>query len=333
MSPAPVAVVTGGSAGIGRAVVREFAKRGVDVAVLARGEAGIAAAVAEVEEQGRRGLAVVCDVADPAAVDAAAERVEAELGPIAFWVNDAFVGALSTSWDLTDDEFDRITRVTYFGQVHGMRAALRHMRPRRAGSIVNVSSSLAHRGIPYQAAYCGAKHAIKGYTESVRAELLADDSPVTVSMVSLPGVNTPQFDWNAVHGDDDRHPMPVAPLYQPEVPARVIVDVAFRPRHDAWVGTPTALSVLGNRLAPTVVDWYLARTSYDAQRSDDPLPRAAENLDSPSDDTHDHGAHGAFDEIARTTDPVSWIGARVGRTVGRSVRVGLKVASAVLDLR
>jgi NAD(P)-dependent dehydrogenase (short-subunit alcohol dehydrogenase family) len=270
-------------------------------------------------------------VSDRKQVDDAATRIEDELGPIDVWVNNAFVGALRYSWDLAEDDFRRITEVTYYGQVWGTQAALERMRPRNHGSIVNISSSLAHRGIPLQSAYCGAKHAIKGYTESVRIELSATGSEVTVSMVTLPGVNTPQFNWNDNQFPEDGHPMPVPPLYQPEVAARTIVDVAQRPRHDAWVGTPTAATVLGNRFAPGIVDWRLRRTGTTSQFADQDLPRYGSNIHEPGDDTVDRGAHGPFDDQARTFDPVSWLGMRVGRSLGRATNAGLGVLDSVVN--
>ncbi|HYH30622.1 MAG TPA: SDR family oxidoreductase, partial [Pseudonocardia sp.] len=240
----PVAVVTGGSAGVGRAVVREFAVQGYDVALLARGEDGLAAAVAEVEKAGRRALAVPTDVADPDAVDAAARTVEAELGPIDVWVNDAFTGSITFFDEVAADEYRRITEVTYLGFVNGTRAALRHMTPRQRGVVIQVGSALAFRGLPLQAAYCGAKHAIRGFTESVRTELLHKRSPIRLCEVHLPGVNTPQFD-QVVHRGVEHQPRPVAPVYQPEVAARAIVATARRPRRSTWVGMSTVATILG----------------------------------------------------------------------------------------
>ena len=299
-----VVVVTGGTAGIGRATVREFAGAGYDVAVLARGAAGLEGTRADVEALGRRCLASPCDVTDADAVDAAAQRVEDELGPIEVWVNNAFVGALSYFWDTTLEEFERITAVTYHGQVHGMRVALRHMRPRDRGRIVNVSSALAHRSIPLQSAYCGAKHAIKGVTESVVTELRATGSHVTVDLVTLPGVNTPQFGWNL--NKMPGHPMPVPPLVQPEVCARTIRYAAEHPRRQSWVGLGTVQTVLGNRVAPWFMDRYLARNGIDSQQTDRPThPDAGSNLFEPLDQDEDRGAHGSFDDQSSDHDPVS----------------------------
>lgn len=325
-----VVVVTGGSAGVGRATVREFASRGYDVAVLARGRAGVDGAAAEVREAGQRALAVTADVADADAIEVAAVRVEDELGPIDVWVNNAFVGALRYSWDQPAEDFRRITEVTYFGQVNGMRAALTRMRSRNHGAIVNISSALAHRGIPLQSAYCGAKHAIKGYTESVRVELAASGSAVTVSLVTLPGVNTAQFDWNDNQFADEGAPMPVPPIYQPEVAARAVADVAKSGRHDVWVGTPTVATILGNRLAPAVVDWQLARSGKSSQLSDRTDDRDAPNLFDAQDDTVDHGARGSFSADARTLDPVSWLGSQVGRRASHAVHLGLTILDRVV---
>jgi len=263
MPNARVAVVTGGSAGVGREVVRSLAARGWDVAVLARGEAGVQAAVEDVRGAGRRALGVLTDVADPRAVTDAAERVESELGPIGAWVNVAFAGALRYFWDTDPDTFARITEVTYLGQVNGTRAALAVMRPRDHGVIVNVGSALAFRGIPLQAAYCGAKHAVKGFTESVRTELLHTGSRVRICQVQLPGLNTPQFDWN--ENEFDQHPQPVPPVFQPEIAGRAIAHLVEHPRRNLWVGVSTAYTILGNRLAPWFLDRYLARTGISGQ--------------------------------------------------------------------
>jgi NAD(P)-dependent dehydrogenase (short-subunit alcohol dehydrogenase family) len=242
----PVVVVTGASAGIGRASVREFARAGYDVALLARGEAGLQAAAEEVRAAGRSALPVSVDVADTAALEHAAQTVEARLAPIDVWVNCAFAGSLAYFWDTAPEEFRRIGEVTYLGQVNGTRAALGSMRPRDHGVIVNVSSAMAYRGIPLQAAYCGAKHAVKGFTESVRTELRSTGSAVRVALVTLPGVNTAQFGWNLNRMPD--HPMPVPPVYQPEVAARAIRYSAEHRRRNVWVGVPTVYTVLGNRL-------------------------------------------------------------------------------------
>jgi NAD(P)-dependent dehydrogenase (short-subunit alcohol dehydrogenase family) len=301
----PVVVVTGGSAGIGRATVREFATAGYDVAILARGQAGIDGAVADVEELGGTALGLSVDVSDREAVESATDRIEDELGEIDVWVNNAFVGSLAYFWDTSPDEFERMTDVTYYGQVNGTRAALRVMRARDRGAIVNVSSSLAHRAIPLQSAYCGAKHATKGFTESVRVELRATGSNVTIGLVTLPGVNTTQFNWNLNRMED--HPQPVAPILQPEVVAKSIVSAAQHPRRNVWVGIATAYTVLGNRVAPAFLDWYLARTGVDGQQTEDDAPRWGSNLYEPQDADVDRGARGPFTEKSGTFDPVSLV--------------------------
>ncbi|KQX74290.1 SDR family oxidoreductase [Aeromicrobium sp. Root472D3] len=301
----PVVVVTGGSAGIGRAAVREFATAGYDVAIIARGQAGIDGAVADVEELGGTALGLSVDVSKIDDVEAATDRIEAELGEIDVWVNNAFVGSLAPFWETSPDEFERMTDVTYYGQVNGTRAALRVMRARDRGAIVNISSSLAHRAIPLQSAYCGAKHAVKGFTESVRVELRASGSNVTIGLVTLPGVNTTQFNWNLNRMPD--HPQPVAPILEPETVAKAIVSAAQHPRRNTWVGIATAYTVLGNRLAPSFLDWYLARTGIDGQQTDEDAPRWGSNLFEPQDEDVDRGARGPFSDKSGTFDPVSLV--------------------------
>ncbi|MCY1145658.1 SDR family oxidoreductase [Actinoplanes sp. Pm04-4] len=304
MTERRVAVVTGGTAGVGRAVVRELAGHGWDVAVLARGKAGLEGATEDASQLGARALGIETDVADSGQVRAAAARVEQELGPIELWVNDAFSGDLRYFWDIPEEEYRKITDVTYLGQVHGTRVALEYMRPRDRGVIVQIGSALAFRGIPLQSAYCGAKHAIKGFTDSVIAELKHVGSAVRVAQVQLPGVNTVQFDWNA--SEFDQHPQPVEPIFQPEVAARAVRFLAENPRRTMWVGFSTAYTILGSRLAPSFMDWYLARNVVDGQLSDDGGPRYGSNVFEPKDDDADHGAHGMFDDKAKSRDVWSW---------------------------
>ena len=319
-----VAVVTGGSAGVGRAIVRELAAHGYDVAILARGRSGIDGAVHDAEQTGAHALGIQTDVSVLAEVEAAADKVEQELGPIDVWVNDAFVGGLRFFWDTDDATYRRITDVTYLGTVNGTRVALSLMRPRNHGVVIQVGSALGFRGIPLQSAYCGAKHAIKGFTESVVTELRHERSKVRVCMVQLPATNTPQFDWNDT--DFDRHPMPVKPIFQPEVPARAVRYVAEHPRRNIWVGASTAATILANRLAPSLLDRYLGRTGVSGQLTDEDGPRLGSNVDTPRDDDVDAGAHGMFDQQAHPHDPWSWasmhrsaLGAGAGAVVAAAV--------------
>lgn len=299
-----VAVVTGGTAGVGRATVRELAARGWDVAILARGEAGLAGAAGDVRAAGQNPLPISVDVADDEAVERAATQVEAELGEIDLWVNVAFAGSLAYSWDTSMEEFRRMTEVTYYGQVHGTLAALKRMRPRNRGVIVNVGSAMAYRSIPLQSAYCGAKHAVKGFTESVMTELGHEKSKVKLCMVQLPGLNTPQFNWNL--NKMSEHPMPVAPIFQPELPAKAIAFLAEHPRRNMWVGVSTAYTILGERLGPKLVDLYLARKGVSGQQTSKDAPRWGSNVFEPQDETEDRGAHGPFDSKAHAKDPQLW---------------------------
>jgi NAD(P)-dependent dehydrogenase (short-subunit alcohol dehydrogenase family) len=293
-----VVVVTGAAAGVGRATAVAFGRERAQVALLARGEAGLAAAAHEVEEAGGRALAIPVDVADAAALDAAADRVERELGPIDVWVNDAMASIFAFTWDIAPEEIRRATEVTYLGGVYGTLAALKRMRSRDRGTIVQVGSALAYRAIPLQAAYCAAKHALRGFTDSLRVELEHDGSGVRVTMVHLPGLNTPQFTWVRVRGLSKR-PRPVAPVFQPEVAARAIVHAAAHPRRrELWVGGSTVMTIAGSKIAPWFADWYLARTNVEAQQTGEPLdPAAGDYLFESIDE--DRGAHGPFDGEAK----------------------------------
>jgi NAD(P)-dependent dehydrogenase (short-subunit alcohol dehydrogenase family) len=301
---ARIVVVTGGTAGIGRAAVREFAKNGYDVAILARGKDGLEATRKEVEAAGRRALAIATDVADWKAVEAAADRIERELGPIDVWVNNAFAGIFSRFMDVTADEYERVTQVTYMGQVNGTRAALKRMLPRDKGKIVLVGSALAYRGIPLQSAYCGAKHAIQGFIDSLRCELLSDKSNVTVTMVQMPGVNTPQFDW--IRAKLPGQPRPVGKVYQPEVAGRAIYAAAHDTRKEMLVGLPTVEAVWGNKVASSLLDDYLAATGIKAQQRPERVqPDRKDNLFEPV--AGDHGAHGSFDSEAVDSSAELWV--------------------------
>jgi len=294
-----VVVITGASAGVGRATVQRFARDGARIGLLARGRAGLEGARRDVERAGGQALVLPTDVADDAQVEAAADAVERAFGFIDVWVNNAMASVFSPIKDMTPDEFKRVTEVTYLGTVYGTLAALRRMLPRDRGHIVQVGSALAYRGIPLQAAYCGAKHAIQGFMDSLRAELLHDGSHVQVTMVQMPALNTPQFGW--VKSRLPRKAQPVPPIFQPEVAADAIHWAAHHERREMYVGLPTAVAITGNKVAPNVGDHYLAWTGYDSQQTDGPRrPDYQDNLWEPVDAERDYGAHGAFD--ARAAD-------------------------------
>ena len=293
-------MITGASAGVGRATARRFARGGARIGLLARGVDGLDAARREVEELGGRAVVLPCDVADADAVEAAAARVERELGPIDVWVNNAMASVFSPVRETPAGEFRRVTEVTYLGVVHGTLAALRRMLPRDRGVIVQVGSALAYRGIPMQAPYCAAKHAVQGFMDSLRCELLHDGSRVQVTMVQLPALNTPQFGW--VKSRLPRRAQPVPPIYQPEIAADAIVHAARHPRREYWVGAPTVIAIAGNRLAPGLADLHLARTGVEAQQTSEPEdPDRPHNLWSPL--PGDAGAHGRFDARAWSVSP------------------------------
>jgi short-subunit dehydrogenase len=290
-----IVAITGARAGVGRATAIEFAKNGCDVVLMAREQEGLERAAAEAASYGVRALAIPTDVADAAAVEAAAQRAEDELGPIDIWVNVAFATVFAPLHEITPEEYERATRVTYLGQVHGTMAALKRMRMRDRGTIVNVSSALAYRSVPLQAAYCGAKAAVRGFSDSLRSELLHDKKNIRLTLVDLPGVNTPQFDWAL--NKMGRKARPVAPVFQPEVAARAIYFAAFNKRREIWVGLPTVMSIVGNQVAPGLLDHYLASAGYKGQLTQEPHPDGApNNLFTPV--AGDYGAHGRFDSEA-----------------------------------
>jgi NAD(P)-dependent dehydrogenase (short-subunit alcohol dehydrogenase family) len=296
-----IVAITGASAGLGRAAAAAFAADGWDVALLARGRAGLDGAAADVRAHGRRALPIAVDVADADAVEAAAARIEAELGPIDVWVNDAMESVFAPIDQVTPEEFRRVTEVNYLGFVHGTQAALRRMKPRDRGVIVQVGSALAYRSIPLQAAYCASKHAIVGFTDSLRCELIHDRSHVKVTVVHMPALNTPQFDW--VRSRLPHQAQPVPPIFQPEVGARAILHAAKHPRRELLVGSPTFVAIWGQKFVPGLLDWFLGRTGYDAQQTDVSPTERRDNLDEPLDATVDHGAHGRFDDRARDRSP------------------------------
>jgi short-subunit dehydrogenase len=300
-----VVVITGASAGVGRAVVREFAGHGAHIGLLARGREGLEGAKRDAESLGGKAIAIPTDVADPGQVEEAASRVEEELGPIDIWVNDAMATVFSPFSEITPEEYKRATEVTYLGFVYGTMSALRRMRPRGRGTIVQVGSALAYRAIPLQSAYCGAKFAIRGFTDSVRTELMHEGSGVHITMVQLPAHNTPQFGWGRTKMP--RHPQPVPPIYQPEVAAEAVYWAAHHRRREVWVGTSSVMVILANKLGPALVDRYLARTGYSSQQTDQPVdPDRPDNLFTPVDEEEDRGAHGIFDEQAHEKSPQLW---------------------------
>ena len=294
---AKIVVVTGASAGVGRATVEEFAKHGYDVALLARDPDRLERVAAELRStHGVRTLAIPTDVADAEAVEAAATKAEAELGPIDVWVNVAMATVFAPVSKLTAQEVERGTRVTYLGQVHGMMAALSRMRVRNHGTIVNVGSALAYRSVPLQAIYCGAKAAIRGFTDSLRSEIIHDKLAVHLTTVDLPAVNTPQFDW--AMNKMGVKAKPVAPIFEPEVPARAIFFAATHRRREVWVGFPTVKSILANRIAPGLIDKYLASAGYEGQLTNEALPAdAPANLFETV--PGNYGAHGRFDSQSK----------------------------------
>jgi NAD(P)-dependent dehydrogenase (short-subunit alcohol dehydrogenase family) len=300
-----VVVITGASAGVGRTAAHEFAKEGARIGLIARGRAGLGGAKREVEERGGDALVLPADVADAVAVEAAATEVEKQFGPIDVWVNDAMASVFSPIKEMTAEEFKRVTEVTYLGYVYGTLTALKRMLPRDRGVIIQVGSALAYRGIPLQAAYCAAKHAIQGFCDSLRCELIHDKSNVRVTMIQMPALNTPQFGW--VKSRLPRRAQPVPPIFQPEVAARAIVYASHHPRREIYVGLPTVEAIVGNKIAPAALDHYLAHNCYDAQQTNEPEdPNRPDNLWEPVDANEDRGAHGTFGDRARNWSPQLW---------------------------
>jgi len=302
--PRPVVVVTGASAGIGRAVVRQFAACRAKIGLLARGKEALEAARAEVEQAGSEALVLPTDVADAAAVEAAAVAVEEKLGPIDIWVNNAMVSVFSPVKEMTADDYRRVTEVTYLGYVYGTLSALKRMLPRDRGMIVQVGSALSYRGIPLQSAYCAAKHAIEGFSESVRTELIHDQSQVRITLVHLPAINTPQHTWSKSRMP--RKAQPVPPIYQPEVAAAAIYHAAYHYRREWTLGMITDIVLAGNAIAPGIGDWYMARTGFDSQMTAEPEdPSRPHNLWEPL--PGDYGAHGRFSAKARDRSLQWWL--------------------------
>ena len=325
-TPGLTVVITGASYGVGRATARAFGARGARVALLARGRDGLEAAREEIQRSGGEALVLETDVADPEQVEAAAAAAEERLGEIDVWVNSAMATVFAPVSEVSPDEFRRATEATYLGYVWGTMAALRRMRPRDRGTIVQVGSALAYRAIPLQAAYCGAKFAIRGFTDALRSELLHEGSSVRLTMVQLPALNTPQFSLGRTRLP--RHPQPVPPIYQPEVAADAIVHAAEHPRRELWVGGSTVLTILGNKLLPGIADRYLARTGYDSQQTAAPVdPARVDNLFAPV--RGDHGAHGVFDAEAHDRS----LQLELSKRRGALAAAGLGVLAVLAALR
>ncbi len=325
-----VVVITGASAGVGRATVRAFAQRKASIGLLARDTEGLQAAAREVRDAGGRALALPTDVADPDAVDRAAERIEQELGPIDIWINVAMATIYAPLHRITPAEYRRATEVTYLGNVYGTMAALKRMRGRNRGTIVQVGSALAYRSIPLQAPYCGAKFAIRGFTDSLRSELLHDGVDVHITMVQMPALNTPQFDWGL--NKLPERPQPVPPIFQPEVAAEAIVFAAYARRREVWVGSSTIKAIVGNKLAPGLLDRYLAQVGYSGQQSGEAAdPAAPNNLFEPV--PGDYGARGRFDNRATSHSVALWASMHKRSLLAGVGMLGLALLSVALTTR
>jgi short-subunit dehydrogenase len=329
-------VVTGASAGLGRAIACEFAKRGARVGLLARGRKGLEGAAADVKSAGGTPLIIETDVADAEAVENAATQVEKQLGPIDVWVNNAMVSVFSPVSEMQSEEYKRVTEVTYLGVVNGTLAALRRMLPRNHGKIVQIGSALAYRSIPLQSAYCAAKHAIVGFTDSLRCELIHNRSRVTVTVVHMPALNTPQFGW--VKSRLNNKAQPVPPIFEPEVGARAVFWAAHHERGEVYVGGSTVEAIVGNKIAPRLLDHYLGRTGYKSQQTDEPEdPTRPDNLWQAVDADRDFGAHGSFDARARSKSFQLWADlrrAKLATCIGLSaLALGLFFGSSRKSLR
>jgi len=323
-------VITGALAGVGRATALEFAREGAQIGLLARGRAGLEAAKNDVEKLGGSALVLPVDVADAEAVESAAVEIEQRLGPIDVWVNNAMASVFSPVKEMTAEEFKRVTEVTYLGYVYGTLAALRRMLPRNRGIIIQVGSALAYRGIPLQSAYCAAKHAVQGFVDSLRCELIHDKSKVRVTMIQMPALNTPQFGW--VKSRLPRKAQPVPPIYQPEIAAEAIVYASHHPRREIYVGLPTIKAIIGNKVFPGVLDHYLGRTGYDAQQYNGPEDRdRPDNLWQPV--PGDHGAHGDFDSRAQHLSPQLWTTTHRGLIVAAALVFGAAALAELLRRR
>jgi short-subunit dehydrogenase len=325
-----IVVITGASAGVGRATVRKFARRGARIGLIARGVDGLEAAQREVETLGGKALVIPIDVANAEQVEAAAEKIENELSEIDIWVNNAMTSVFSPIKKMAPEEFRRVTEVTYLGYVYGSLAPLKRMLPRDRGVIVQVGSALAYRGIPLQAAYCAAKHAVQGFCDSLRCELIHDSSNVKVTMLQMPALNTPQFGW--VKSRLPHKAQPVPPIFQPEVAAEAIYFAAHNPRREFYVGMPSVEAIVANKVTPGFLDHYLARTGYDSQQHDGAEdPNRPNNLWQPV--PGDHGAHGAFGAHAHKWSPQFWTSEHRGWITAAMVVLGFSGLLAFLKNR
>lgn len=328
---AEVVVVTGASGGVGRAIAHAFARRGAHIGLLARGEPALQDVRREVEQLGGQALVVGTDVADADAVEAAAEQVEAHFGPIDTWVNDAMATVFARFVDLSPEEYKRATEVTYLGTVYGTMSALRRMTARDRGTIVQVGSALSYRSIPLQSAYCGAKFAIRGFTDSIRTELRHDGSSVYITMVQLPGVNTTQFNW--CRSKLPNHPQPVPPIYQPEIPAEAVYWAAHNRRRELRVGYSAMEAILGNKIAPSIADWYVAKTAFSGQQVKD-MPASPDRRDNLFEPLPELAAtHGIFDDQAKSRSPQLWANQRRSLLAGVALAAVAATAVGVAAIR
>ena len=321
-----VVVITGASAGLGRAIAKEFASHGARVALIARGKDRLESARKEIEEMGGEALTFSADVANAEQLDAVASQVEEKWGPIDVWVNNAMVGVLSPVKEMEPEEYKRVTDVTYLGQVNGTLTALKRMLPRDKGSIVLVGSALAYRGIPLQSAYCGAKHATQGFFDSLRAELLHDKSNVKVTMPQMPAMNTPQFNW--MRNKMPNSPRPMGTIYQPEIAAKAVYYSAYHDVREFMVGKSTLVAVIGNKLFPGIGDWFLSKKGYKGQQTSEKAEQRPDNLFDPV--KGDYGAHGRFDSKAISKSKEVWLGRHPQIPIAAAVFAGLTAVALLL---
>ncbi|HZC07316.1 MAG TPA: SDR family oxidoreductase [Ktedonobacterales bacterium] len=324
-----VVVITGASGGVGRATAQAFGKRGAHVCLVARGEAGLEGAKRDIEQAGGKAIVVIGDAADPQTHERAAQQTEETFGPIDIWINVAFTTVFAPFMEITPEEYKRVTEVTYLGYVYGTQAALRRMIPRDRGKIVEVGSTLAYRSIPLQSAYCGAKHAIQGFTTALRSELIHNKSHVQVTMAELPAVNTPQFTWG--RNKLPRKAQPVPPIYQPEVIADAVYWLAHHKKRQIFIGGSTAIVIIGNKFLPGFGDWYLGKTGYNSQmRPEERDPNQPDNLYEPVDTSKDYGAHGAFDDRSINRSYELWAAEHKGIIAGALAGIGGLAAAGLM---